>query len=208
MLKPVTKRLPDIQRDLQQLLHADTVLVGHSLENDLQALRLAHPHVLDTSVLYGNPKVPTWRPSLRELAHRYLHRSIQGYGTSYRPKGAKPKGGRPTQGPGPRKARGHDSAEDAKACLDLTLLKVANGPEFGRDMGDKQSLLSLAKARGYAVSCAGSAPVLQVPPPPHHDPGAALEGEGAEGTLQARLQQQVLAVGERSQLPCWRLQNG
>ncbi|KAF3852592.1 hypothetical protein F7725_005947 [Dissostichus mawsoni] len=37
---------------LKTLLPSDAVLVGHSLNNDLVALKLIHPHVIDTSLLY------------------------------------------------------------------------------------------------------------------------------------------------------------
>ena len=39
-------------------------------------------------------------------------------------------------------------------------------------------------------------------------PGPRLRGRGAEGRVQERLHKRVLAVGERVQQPCWRLQNG
>ena len=32
-------------------------MVGHSLENDLKALRVVHAKVLDTAVLFPHPKV-------------------------------------------------------------------------------------------------------------------------------------------------------
>ena len=40
-----------------QLVCSETFLVGHSLENDLKALRVVHSRVLDTALLFPHPKV-------------------------------------------------------------------------------------------------------------------------------------------------------
>jgi RNA exonuclease 1 len=48
MLEAVETRLEDVQRELQQLLSATTILVGHSLENDLRALKIVHKRVTST----------------------------------------------------------------------------------------------------------------------------------------------------------------
>ena len=53
MLEGVTRSLSDVHSDLCRLLRRDDVLVGHSLENDLHALRLAHGLVIDTAVIFG-----------------------------------------------------------------------------------------------------------------------------------------------------------
>lgn len=46
MLLNVTKRLEDVQKDLQRLLPPDAILVGHSLESDLSTLKVRqHPCV-------------------------------------------------------------------------------------------------------------------------------------------------------------------
>lgn len=58
MLAPVSTRLADVQRRFCDVVHAETLLVGHSLENDLKALHIAHFRLLDTSVLFPHPKVP------------------------------------------------------------------------------------------------------------------------------------------------------
>lgn len=52
MLRPVTTTLHDIQQKLLKLLTPHTVLIGHSLNADLNAIRLAHPFIIDTSLLY------------------------------------------------------------------------------------------------------------------------------------------------------------
>ncbi|GMI89540.1 hypothetical protein like AT5G25800 [Hibiscus trionum] len=107
MLSGVTTTLQDVQEDFLKLVHKDTVLVGHSLENDLLALKISHDLIIDTSVLYKHPRGGSYKSALRVLAKRFLSREIQQSGT------------------------GHDSIEDAKTAMDLALLKIRNGPDFG-----------------------------------------------------------------------------
>ena len=42
------------------LVSAETLLVGHALENDLRVLRVLHGRIVDTAILYPHPKVPSW----------------------------------------------------------------------------------------------------------------------------------------------------
>ena len=92
----------DIQkRVFQELTKIPTILVGHSLENDLAVLKLVHTHVIDSAVRYVHP-TPGHKHSLRYLTVTYLNRSIL------------------------NKNGGHDSVEDAKAALDL-IIYYANG---------------------------------------------------------------------------------
>lgn len=108
LLENVTTGLPDIQRELLGLLGPDAILLGHSLESDLNALKLTHPFVVDTSIIYPHVRGLPLRSPLRFLTSRYLKREIQ-------------KGG----------ANGHDSVEDALAVLDLVRLKCEKGPRWG-----------------------------------------------------------------------------
>lgn len=113
MLAPVTTTLRDIQQKLHKILHSKTILVGHSLNADLAALRLTHPFIVDTALLYPHPRGPPLKSSLKYLAQKYLGREIQtGDGST---------------GPG----AGHDSIEDARACLDLVKQKCEKGPDWG-----------------------------------------------------------------------------
>lgn len=74
-----------------------TIIVGHGLENDLNALRLLHTRVVDTAIRY-----PTFnekrKHSLKSLAHTYLGRTIQ--------------------------TGEHDSAEDALAAIDIVKVNI------------------------------------------------------------------------------------
>lgn len=103
MLKDVTTRLHDVQTKVVALLPGNAVLVGHSLDNDLRALRLIHPHVIDTSLLYR--KEFGQRFKLKLLAEIILKREIQS-----------------------EQRGGHDPCEDAHAALDLAQYFITKGP--------------------------------------------------------------------------------
>ncbi|XP_028977895.1 RNA exonuclease 5 isoform X2 [Esox lucius] len=103
MLKPVTTTLRDVQLKLKKVLPQDAVLVGHSLENDLRALKLIHCHVIDTSLLYR--KEFGQRFKLKVLAHIVLKKEIQ-----------------------MEDRLGHDPTEDALASLELAQYFIRTGP--------------------------------------------------------------------------------
>jgi DNA polymerase III epsilon subunit-like protein len=109
MLEGVTTSLEQVQVALLRLLSAETVLVGHSLENDLRCLRLAHSLCVDTAVLYPHPKGYPLRQKLKTLAADFLNLTIQRADSK----------------------KGHDSVEDSRAALQLALLKAEKGPMFG-----------------------------------------------------------------------------
>ncbi|PPS10478.1 hypothetical protein GOBAR_AA10147 [Gossypium barbadense] len=98
--------------DFLTLVHKDTILVGHSLENDLLALKISHDLIIDTSVIYEHPRGGSYKSALRVLAKRFLSREIQQSGS------------------------GHDSIEDARAAMDLALLKIRNGKKLLTLLGD------------------------------------------------------------------------
>ncbi|KAJ1514305.1 hypothetical protein HMI54_014096 [Coelomomyces lativittatus] len=109
-LENVTTRLADIQKQLFEIVDENSVLVGHSVENDLFALQFTHPYILDTSILYS--PAPNVKLRLRSLSKKYLQREIQcSDGTN----------------------EGHCSLEDAEATLDLTLLKLKEDKEMTSD---------------------------------------------------------------------------
>ena len=104
-LSGVETTLERAREMLLELVHAETLLVGHALENDLRALRLLHARVVDTGVLYPHPAGPPYRTALRNLSYKFLRRTIQ--------------------------EGDHDSVDDARAAMDLALLKFSRGPAFG-----------------------------------------------------------------------------
>ena len=77
LLDPVDTRLEQIQAAILMLIDAGTIVVGHSLENDLLALRVAHPNCLDTAIIYSSQRGPPYKPALRYLTKEYLNREIQ-----------------------------------------------------------------------------------------------------------------------------------
>eukprot|EP00878_Enallax_costatus_P014360 GHUV01015020.1.p1 GENE.GHUV01015020.1~~GHUV01015020.1.p1 ORF type:complete len:584 (+),score=191.69 GHUV01015020.1:209-1960(+) len=101
MLEGVTTRLSDVQALLSRHLTADTILVGHALDNDLSALKMCHTKVIDTVALYPHPRGLPYKSSLKFLATKFLKRSIQ-------------------EGQ-------HDSVVDACTAMDLALLKIEKG---------------------------------------------------------------------------------
>lgn len=124
-LDPVTTTLSDIQQKLLTLITARTILVGHSLNSDLTALKLTHPFVVDTSMIYPHPRGPPLKSSLKWLCGKYLGREIQ-------------KGG----------SQGHDSIEDARAVLELVKQKCEKGERWGTSEASNESIFDrLSRAK-------------------------------------------------------------
>ena len=48
MMQDVTKTLEEVQDEIHNFLPADSILVGQSLNCDLNAMKLMHPYVIDT----------------------------------------------------------------------------------------------------------------------------------------------------------------
>lgn len=106
MLLDVKTRIESIQLFLLSLIHDEDVIIGHSAENDLRALRLVHNNVVDTSVVFRGDNGRKY--SLKHLSNVLLRRQIQnGCGSS-----------------------GHCSREDAEACLILALRRAKHGSSF------------------------------------------------------------------------------
>ncbi|XP_053321894.1 RNA exonuclease 1 homolog [Spea bombifrons] len=99
-LANVTTSIRDVQAVMLNLFSADTILIGHSLENDLLALKLLHDTVVDTSIVFPHRLGLPHKKALRNLMADYLRRIIQD------------------------NVGGHDSSEDAAACMELMLWKV------------------------------------------------------------------------------------
>lgn len=75
--KPNVKSLPEVQAVLLSMFHSETILVGHSLESDLKALKLIHNVVVDTSVLYPHKMGPPKKKALKTLCIDNLKKIIQ-----------------------------------------------------------------------------------------------------------------------------------
>ncbi|RDW84406.1 exonuclease-1 [Coleophoma cylindrospora] len=140
MLAPVTTSLKDIQKKLVEILHPRSVLIGHSLNSDMTALKMTHPFIIDTAIIYPHPRGPPLKSSLKWLAQKYLGKEIQkGHGST---------------GPG----AGHDSIEDARTCLDLVKQKCEKGKEWGTSDSQGENLFKRIARTGtrYKSSNAGA----------------------------------------------------
>lgn len=107
LLENVTKRLQDVQSDLRELLPPDAILVGHSLQSDLHALKMMHPYIIDTSTIYNFTCERLRKPKLKVLAKEFLKQDIQ------------------------NGKNGHCSVEDSLAAIKLVQLKLSRSIEFG-----------------------------------------------------------------------------
>jgi RNA exonuclease 1 len=78
----------------------ETIIIGHSLENDLRALKLIHVRVIDTALIYNVEVKPPRKPSLARLVAKHLQRPFR------------------------EDQNGHDSVEDARASFELAVLAM------------------------------------------------------------------------------------
>lgn len=76
-LENITRTLRDVQAALLTKFNAKTILIGHSLESDLKALKLIHECVVDTSVLYPHKMGPPKKRALKTLCIEHLKKIIQ-----------------------------------------------------------------------------------------------------------------------------------
>ncbi|KAI8449385.1 RNA exonuclease 4 [Phakopsora pachyrhizi] len=115
-LEGVETRLIDVQKKISEIVDFDTVLVGHSVDCDLRALKMAHPWVIDTSSIYQHPRGSPMKPSLKWLSSKWLGKEIQ------------------------NSKLGHDSEEDARTAIELLRKKMEKGQGFGEFTTDQESI--------------------------------------------------------------------
>ncbi|KAK8043880.1 RNA exonuclease [Apiospora phragmitis] len=118
----------DARAKLLEYMDAETVLVGHSVENDLHMLRLSHGRIVDTALqtaaaVFGvdHDVYPrAWR--LKDLTARLTGNEIQ-TDTDNNHNGTRGGGNRPgfSNAPAPANRRGHDCIEDTLATRELAL---------------------------------------------------------------------------------------
>ncbi|EPQ19939.1 RNA exonuclease 1 like protein [Myotis brandtii] len=107
-LAHTSSSIRDVQAALLTLFNAHTILIGHSLQSDLLALKLIHGTVLDTSVLFPHRRGLPYKRSLRNLTAHYLRHVIQ------------------------NRMDGHNSSEDASACMHLVIWKMGQDAKTER----------------------------------------------------------------------------
>ncbi|KAL1938459.1 hypothetical protein VTO73DRAFT_11699 [Trametes versicolor] len=133
-LSKATATFEEVQAHVLSVLSATPtpVLLGHSLESDLNSLKICHPRCIDTAVIFHHPRGRPLKPGLAWLTKKWCGREIQNRGEG-----------------------GHDPEEDARACVDLLRKKVDNGPGFGEFKVDMESIFErMSRARGGTVKSA------------------------------------------------------
>ncbi|KAL0714002.1 hypothetical protein Bca4012_020980 [Brassica carinata] len=100
-IEKATLSLVDIQETLQPFLSNGAILVGHSLNKDLEVLKIDHPKVIDTALVfkYSNARRPK-RASLNNLCKSILGYEVRKAGVS------------------------HDCVHDATAAMKLALAVI------------------------------------------------------------------------------------
>lgn len=119
---------------------------GNTLSNEIERTcdsscnslhQLAHPWVIDTSVIYQHTRGPPYKASLKWLAGKWLNKEIQKPGKA-----------------GGVETIGHNSEEDAKAAIELVKLKMEKGPTFGEFATDQESIFErLERAELPRTTC-------------------------------------------------------
>ena len=87
---------------LFKLISPSTPLIGHALENDLNATRIIHPCIIDTVLLFPHIRGLPLRHGLKQLMKKHLNKDIQVN----------------------HEGKGHDSAEDARSAGELVRVKI------------------------------------------------------------------------------------
>ena len=67
-----TVTIKDVQKKIQEILPSDAILVGHSLNFDLHAMKMIHPYVIDTSCIYSLSGSRIHKARLKQLSAIFL----------------------------------------------------------------------------------------------------------------------------------------
>lgn len=98
---------PQTRTELWKHVDANTILVGHALNNDLEVLRVRHARIVDSGILAQDAVDVNRRWSLKDLSAQLLAVDIQNHG-----------------------GKGHDSLEDALAAREVVLWCVGHEEEL------------------------------------------------------------------------------
>lgn len=140
------------------------ILLGHSLESDLKALKISHPLCIDTALTYYHPRGRPLKPGLAWLTKKWIGREIQARGEG-----------------------GHDPEEDARACVDLLRKKIEGGPGFGEFKTDLESIFE-RMARSNRRAGAGGIKAAVV----DHGNPAVMHGNKASTAVGCTSDEEVL----------------
>lgn len=167
------------RRLLTSFISPKTVLIGHAIDNDLNVVRLIHPSIVDTSLLYPHSSGLPFRYGLKRLAKDWLNLTIQTQND------AKPAGSTVDK----EVVQGHDSMEDSRAAGDLVRFKI---------MREWQKL----KSQGWSVkdgqfyATIGGQPKKATLPPYHEAQGFLKKRKAEDATTTANDQWPAYAVKE------------
>ncbi|KAM0414721.1 hypothetical protein ACHAPT_013438 [Fusarium lateritium] len=96
------------REQIWKFVNSKTIVIGHSTNSDLNALRWIHPRVIDTQIVESNASSERTGLSLKSLSLKRLQRAIQA------------------------KGKGHDSLEDALAARDLLHWNIVRAIDSGK----------------------------------------------------------------------------
>ncbi|CAL8124286.1 unnamed protein product [Orchesella dallaii] len=115
MIDPVCTTVEDVQSRVREIVAQapDCIFIGQSLNCDLQAIRMTHPYVIDTSVIFNLTGVEGRKSKLKHLCWNLMNEDIQRTGPQI---------------------LGHCPVEDARAAMKLVLMKLAKGFSFGNEL--------------------------------------------------------------------------
>ncbi|OIT06187.1 small rna degrading nuclease 3 [Nicotiana attenuata] len=103
-LDGVSCSLADVEMSMKKLLSHGTILIGHSLHNDLRVLKIDHARVIDTSYIFKYRDQPSnRRPSLSNLCKSVLGFELR------------------------KKDSPHNCLDDACTAMKLVLAKIERG---------------------------------------------------------------------------------
>lgn len=130
-LHGVETTLEDIQKQILKYVSSNDTLIGHSLESDLEVLKMKHPKIIDTSICFDHQRGPPAKPSLKSLMSQHLNRDVQ------------------------VSIEGHNPVEDCISCMDLIKLKVEKGYLYGRSYNTESLYSRLAKSNKHILNSDG-----------------------------------------------------
>lgn len=105
-----TKTLADVQNDLRQFIHAESLIIGHGVYNDLRIMRFIHKRVIDSSIVFKHENGPQYCYSLKTLSKLVLNKEIRAPGEC------------------------HDSIQDATLAMEIMLRKLEIDVDARRKM--------------------------------------------------------------------------
>ena len=108
---PLCTSIDQARRLLFEHISSNTPIIGHALHNDMNVLRIIHPTIIDTAILYPHQKAPQFTHSLKNLMLHELNKEIQ------------------------TGKDGHDSCEDARSAMQLVRCEMAARWKKMRDQG-------------------------------------------------------------------------